>query len=144
MNEAQTITWRLHLASSPQRVYNMLATDEGRAQFWAEEAVEKEGMIAWRFPNGWELRTRVLASEPPHRFSVEYIGGSTVSFNLEPDGAGGTDLTLIDAGVRTEDYMETYAGWLSVLLALKAAVDFGVDLRNHDPNRSWDQGYVDN
>lgn len=36
------------------------------------------------------------------------------------------------------------AGWVSVLLALKAAVDFSVDLRNHDPGRTWDQGYADN
>jgi hypothetical protein len=31
-----------------------------------------------------------------------------------------------------------------VLLSLKAAVDFGVDLRTHDNNRHWDLGYVDN
>jgi hypothetical protein len=33
---------------------------------------------------------------------------------------------------------------VSVLLALKAAADFGVDLRNHDPARTWWQGYCDN
>lgn len=32
----------------------------------------------------------------------------------------------------------------SVLLALKAFVDHDVDLRNHDPTRTWDQGYCDN
>jgi hypothetical protein len=37
----------------------------------------------------------------------------------------------------------SFAGWASVLLALKAAVDFGVDLRHHDPERTWDQGYGD-
>jgi hypothetical protein len=31
-----------------------------------------------------------------------------------------------------------------VLLALKSAADFGVDLRNHDPARTWDQGYAEN
>jgi hypothetical protein len=30
-----------------------------------------------------------------------------------------------------------------VLLALKAAVDHGIDLRNHDPRRTWDRGYAD-
>jgi hypothetical protein len=30
-----------------------------------------------------------------------------------------------------------------VLFPFKAAADFGVDLRNHDPSRSWDQGYAD-
>jgi len=33
---------------------------------------------------------------------------------------------------------------VSVLLALKAVADFGVDLRNHDRRRSWTAGYVDN
>jgi hypothetical protein len=33
---------------------------------------------------------------------------------------------------------------VSVLLALKAAVDFSVDLRNHDAGRTWCSGYVDN
>ena len=36
------------------------------------------------------------------------------------------------------------AGWVSVLLTLKAAIDFDVDIRNHDPKRTWDQGYADN
>jgi hypothetical protein len=29
-------------------------------------------------------------------------------------------------------------------MAMKAAVDHGVDLRNHDPSRSWVTGYADN
>jgi hypothetical protein len=29
-------------------------------------------------------------------------------------------------------------------MALKAAADFGVDLRNHDRQRTWEQGYVEN
>jgi len=40
--------------------------------------------------------------------------------------------------------MEPCAGRVSVLLALKAAVDHGVDLRNHDRERTWVQGYADN
>ena len=39
---------------------------------------------------------------------------------------------------------ENRAGWVSVLLTLKAAADFGVDLRNHDPTRTWDQDFADN
>jgi hypothetical protein len=60
------------------------------------------------------------------------------------DGAGGTDLTLVDVGVPAADRAEVVAGWVSVLLALKATVDFGVDLRNHDPQRTWDTGYAEN
>jgi uncharacterized protein YndB with AHSA1/START domain len=139
-----SIRWRLHLAASPAEVYALLATDEGRARFWAESAVETDGSIDWRWPGGLSARTRVLEAVPPSRFSVEYFGGSRATFDLEEDGSGGTDLTLTDTGVRAEDWSETHAGWVSVLLALKAAADHGVDLRNHDPSRTWEDGYVDN
>jgi hypothetical protein len=36
------------------------------------------------------------------------------------------------------------AGWVFVLMALKASVNFVVDLRNHDSNRTWDEGYAEN
>jgi uncharacterized protein YndB with AHSA1/START domain len=135
---ALVIRWRLHLASSLEEVHAILATDAGRARFWAESAVEREGVITFRFPNGSVYEGRVLASEPPSLFEVDYFD-VPARFELEPDGSGGTDLTL------THDHRhpDTRPGWISVLLALKVAADFGVDLRNHDPTRTWDQGFVD-
>jgi uncharacterized protein YndB with AHSA1/START domain len=138
------VTWRLHLRTPPEQVYTLLATDAGRARFWAEAAVEAEGDIHFVFPNGATWRGRVLAAEPPGRFSLVYYGGSTTTFTLAGDGQGGTELALADEGVLEADYAEVLAGWVSVLLALKAAADFGVDLRNHDPARTWDQGYAEN
>ncbi|HEX5689403.1 MAG TPA: hypothetical protein VFX76_05345, partial [Roseiflexaceae bacterium] len=70
--------------------------------------------------------------------------GSTTTFTLEEDGAGGTEVLLTDRDVPAADRAEVAAGWVSVLLALKAAADFGVDLRNHDSARTWDQGYAEN
>jgi len=96
------------------------------------------------FPNGLEWIGQIIERTPPKCFIVVYIGGSTTSFDLIPGSAGGTDLTLTDAGVPDEDRAEVIAGWVSVLLALKAAVDFNIDLRNHDPSRTWDEGYVEN
>ncbi len=29
-------------------------------------------------------------------------------------------------------------------MAMKAAVDYDVDLRNHDPSQAWGTGYADN
>jgi uncharacterized protein YndB with AHSA1/START domain len=142
--DPQRISWRLHLASPPARVYQLLATDEGRARFWAESAQETNGVITWRWPNGMTGQGRILERHPPQRFVVEYLGGSIVTFDLRDDGAGGTDLALTDAGVADEWRDETIAGWVSVLMALKAAADFSVDLRNHDPQRTWDEGFVDN
>lgn len=63
---------------------------------------------------------------------------------MEEDGEGGTEVSLLATGVEESIRMEMTAGWVSVLMAMKAAVDFGVDLRNHDPSRSWVHGYADN
>lgn len=138
------IEWRLHLNSHPATVFNMLNTDEGRAQFWAESAIEENGVIHFRFPGGQLWDAKIFESAAPHRFSLEYYGGSRVEFVLQDDGQGGTDLTLQDHGVATKYRSEVIAGWVSVLMALKAAVDFEIDLRNHDITRTWQQGYVEN
>lgn len=138
------VKWRLHLEAPPPAVYEMLDTDEGRSRFWAESAAEAGGSIHFRFPNGQSWSGKLLERVALRRFAVEYVGGSVATFELEDDGRGGTDLTLTDEGVPATDRAEVTAGWASVLLALKAAVDFGADLRNHDPARTWDAGFVDN
>ncbi len=67
-----------------------------------------------------------------------------MTFALQAARTGGTDLTLTDEGVPEEGRTEVIAGWVSLLLALKATVEFNVDLRNHDRHRTWNDGYVDN
>ncbi len=52
------------------------------------------------------------------------------------------NLTL--SAKKVKYYDEELPGWISVLLALKAAADFSIDIRNHDARRTWDQGYCDN
>ncbi|MHA2232991.1 MAG: hypothetical protein ACXAB4_10905 [Candidatus Hodarchaeales archaeon] len=143
-DDTDSIKWRIHLHSSPSVVHKMLTTETGRARFWAESAPENNGEIRFNFPNGLVWEGKIIENLFPHRFSVEYFGGSIVSFDLNDDGKGGTDLLLTDLGVPSEDRCEVIAGWVSVLLTLKAAINFDVDLRNHDPKRTWDQGYADN
>lgn len=134
---------RVHLTAPPQRVFQFLATDAGRAAFWAESAMAGDGYIDFRFANGMTHRGRILAADAPRRFEVEYFGGARAAFELTDDGAGGTDLTLTERGIPAEWFAEQRAGWVTVLLALKGAVDFSIDLRNHDPNRTWEKGFVD-
>jgi uncharacterized protein YndB with AHSA1/START domain len=133
---------RLHLRSGPADVWRLLATDDGRVLFWAEQSTERDGVVRLVFPNGLVEELEVLVTEPPRRLVVSYFGERT-ELALEPDGSGGTDLHL-RAEAAGPGAAETSAGWVSVLMALKAAADFGVDLRNHDPARTWDQRFVDN
>jgi uncharacterized protein YndB with AHSA1/START domain len=142
--DPNSIRWRLHLRSPVSRVYQALSTDAGRAGFWAESARETDGVIHFVFPNGATWEGGILQAVAPRRYAVRYYGGSEAVFTLEEDGQGGTDLTLTDIGVPAAHRAEVIAGWVSVLLALKAAVDFGVDLRAHDAGRHWEHGYVEN
>ena len=89
------------------------------------------------------MEGRILESRPPGSFTIDYFGAVT-EFSLDDDGKGGTDLTLVASGVPENERVEVIAGWVSVLMALKAAVDHGVDLRNHDESRTWSDGYADN
>lgn len=136
------IRWRVHLPAPPEKVFETLTSDEGRAAFWAESTVERDGAIHFRFINGLEYESKVLEQHGPDVFALEYFGG-IARFELAPDGKGGTDLLLTHSGVLPEDWNEVHAGWLNVLFPLKAWLAGELDLRNHDPKRTWDDGYAD-
>jgi uncharacterized protein YndB with AHSA1/START domain len=136
------IRWRMHIPAPPEEVFAALDSDQGRASFWAESATETEGHIEFRFVNGYGCRSRVLERRPPRVFAIDYMGGPA-RFELTEDGRGGTDLLLTHEGTGPEEWSEVHAGWLNVLFPLKAWVAHGVDLRNHDPERTWDRGYAD-
>lgn len=142
--DGDTIRWRLHLRASPEEVYWMIATAEGRQRFWAESARDVRGRVLFEFPNGANLHAEVLAFERPKRYALRYFEGSSVEFRLDPDGDGGTLLTLTESGISGDSAAHNRPGWVSVLMSLKAAVDHGVDLRNHDPRYTWDEAFVDN
>jgi len=139
-----TITWKIHLQKPPEQVYDLIASNDGRAAFWAESAMELEEHIQFVFPDGQIWLGMILDAQPGKLFSVEYYGGSKATFRLSSDGKSGTLLELTDEGVPAADRTEVIAGWVSVLMALKAAAEFGVDLRNHDSEYTWDKGFADN
>ncbi len=136
------IRWRMHIAALPEHVFEALDSDEGRASFWAESAVETNGHIEFHFLTGDVYLSRVLERQPPHVFEIEYFGG-VARFELSSDRSGGTDLLLSHEGIGPGEWVEVHAGWLNVLFPLKAWLLHGVDLRNHDPDRSWAHGYAD-
>jgi hypothetical protein len=117
-----------------------LATDFGRASFWAETAPERDDRITFHILNYEPFPGRVLRRVPPVQLSLEYFGTIVVA----ADGCGGTELSLVASQVNEAIRMEMAAGWVRVLMAMKAAVDHAADFRNHDANRSWMQGYADN
>lgn len=98
-------------------------------------------MIEFEAKNGNRWSCRIVEQNPSSRFAMEY-GGLTI-FDLAADGRGGTDLTLTNTGFDPAERDDALPGWLNILLPLKARADFGVDIRNDDPDRDWGRGYVD-
>lgn len=141
-DKKETILWNLHLRSSPEKVFKLIATDAGRAKYWAESAKETDGVIEFKILNYPPFTDKILKKDFPV-FGVEYYG-TKVTFTVSSDGKNGIDLQLLAEDVSEDIRMEMAAGWVSVLLALKAAADFSVDLRNHELTRSWQNSYVDN
>lgn len=91
-------------------------------------------MIHFVLPGGRTDDAPIEQAVKDHLYVVRLFG-ERLTFSLAPDEARGTDLTLSHEG---HPYP---VPWVSLLLRLKAHVDFGADLRNHDPDRG--RGYVD-
>ena len=136
------IVWRLCLAVPPERVFAAWLSAQDHERFWCERSeVLPEGGFRQHFIDGTAATCEVVETTAPLLIRLRYFG-SRVSIQLEPRREG-TDLTLVALDVEPHDWSDVHAGWLNVLLPFKAWVDFGVDLRNHDPSRTWSQRYAD-
>jgi uncharacterized protein YndB with AHSA1/START domain len=83
-SELRIIRWKMHFASPPAKVVDALATDLGRARYWAESPPERDGRITFHILNYEPFSGRVLRRERPHLFVLEYFG-TIVEFTLEND-----------------------------------------------------------
>ena len=135
------IVWRLRLSAAPERVFSAWLTPDDHAGFWAERSERDPDGFRLVFIDGTVALCRVMENVKPSRIRLQYFG-SQVDITLEPLD-GGTDLTLTAQNVPADEWQEVFAGWLNVLLPFKAWVDFGVDIRSHDPKRTWRERYVD-
>ncbi len=141
MTSDRDILWRLHLSAPPDRVFHTWLDAEEQTRFWCERSRALPGGFELEFIDGTRERCAVVEATSPTLIRFVYFGAD-VEIALE-SAAGGTDLTLTSRGVPPEEWADTYAGWLNVLLPFKAWLEFGVDLRNHDPARTWRERYVD-
>ena len=137
------IVYRIRLESPAEKVFALLATDRGRESFWAERTRQNGDEITFYFSNGEKLQSRILESSSPRRFSLTYFNGSIVTFDIEVLPSG-THLKLQETHLSVSDENQNRAGWVSVLMNMKAQADHGIDLRNHNPEYTWSDGYVDN
>jgi len=63
---SDVILWNMHFRSSPQKVFDALTTNQGRAKYWAESTEENDGHITFHIYNYPPSTGRILAKESPH------------------------------------------------------------------------------
>jgi len=143
MDPGTPLLLRIRLQSNPDKIYECLTSDREREKFWVEKSIESDGGIFLLFPNGQKQMARIISDTPGKIFEIEYFG-SYVKFEIFPQQGKGCILQLSNDKIPAADWCEQYAGWVSVLMALKGYADYGIDLRNHHPDYSWDQHYIDN
>ena len=119
---------KVHCASAAGDVYRAVSTVLGRERFWAESAPESGGVISFVLADGRTDPSPIEEAVRDRRYQLRYFG-RRLTFTLTPADPG-TDLVL------DFDDPADAPELVSLLLRLKASVDFGVDLRNHDPARS--------
>ena len=141
IKDTDPIVWRLRLSSSPERVFSAWLTPADHVRFWAERSESHAEGFLLHFIDGTVELCRITDRISPSHIRMLYFG-SRVDITLTPLDEG-TDLTLTARDVPAAEWQDVYAGWLNVLLPFKAWVDFGIDIRSHDPARTWRQRYVD-
>ena len=137
------IEWKVHFKSPIEKVFEFLNTDKGRSKFWAEETKEEADFIEFKILNYPPYKAQIIEKISNKRLRLDYFG-TDVTFDLTQSDYLGTDLYLKAITPNQETKFEMTAGWVSVLMAMKAAVDFGIELRKHNSERSWENGYLDN
>jgi uncharacterized protein YndB with AHSA1/START domain len=142
VDPVDAIVWRLALAAPPDRVFQAWLTPADHQRFWCErsEALPTGG-YRLEFIDGTIELCAVEELQAPSQITFRYFH-SRVDIRLARRNDK-TDLTLVAHDVALHEWNDVHAGWLNVLLPFKAWVDFGIDLRNNDPRRTWSQRYVD-
>ena len=124
------ITFVRRLPRPIEKVWAALTVPERIADWFAEvESLDLRlgGAIHLKFPEvDYEIRGVVTALDPPRRLTWTWPQKdgteSTVTFELEPDGAG-CQLTLIERGLSLSQGAGNAAGWHAHLDGLEGACD---------------------
>ncbi len=142
----ESIERELHIAATPETVYEVISSPEHVQQWWPDEAQfdatpGATGFVAWgdrSTPGAKVVPLTVVEADPPRRFSFRWAqedgepaasgNSNLVTFDLTPS-AGGTLLRFTESGFRekglddealAQQYADHARGWDGFLPRLAA------------------------
>lgn len=154
MPEKKKRDWRqfrlkIEIAAKPEKVFRAW-TDDRIVPRWfcvkAEIKPKKKGRLYFEWLGGDKLETRVIDIKKNRLFFFPFgPKGEKVKLTIKPlKKCSGLELYQYDTtpedGLAVHNGCET--GWTFFLANLKAYLEQGIDLRSHDPKKSYLQGYI--
>ena len=140
-----TLVYTIYIASTPEKVWQALASAEFSRKYFFGNAVEVElkvgGAYIQRTPDGaLHISGEVVECDPPHKLTVtfnvnwpalvEKLGPTLVTYEIEPAGDA-VRLTLTEAHDRpiSDDILSGgRSGWPAILSSLKSLLESGKPL----------------
>jgi uncharacterized protein YndB with AHSA1/START domain len=104
------IVWRLSLASSPERVFELLDTDAGRERFWADRSHATDDGFELEFPGGLTSGVQVLERTPPTRLVIDYLGSRAELDSLRATAAAASSRSRATATIPRRTSSSSRAG----------------------------------
>ena len=144
-------TLKIEIKVSPDKVYKAW-TDERLITRWfcVNAACEprKNGRLYFEWLGGDKLETKILAANNNRLFRFPF-GRNNEKVEVKfTKVRGGTLVTLRQYSMKTTPepkwsmHKGCETGWTFFLANLKAFLERRIDLRSHDPKKSYAQGYV--
>jgi len=142
---------RVFIAAKPEKVFAAWTNDRLVSKWFTEKTIiepRKGGRLYFEWLAGDKLETKIVAIVKNKKFVFPFGPGKVeVAVTFKKDGKG-TICELHQYGMKTDPkskwnfHRGCIQGWTFFLTNLKAHLEHGLDLRSHDPNRSYRQDYV--
>lgn len=142
---------KIEIAAKPEKVFRAW-TDDRIVPRWfcvkAEIEPKKKGRLYFEWLGGDKLETRIIDIKKNRLFLFPFgPKGEKVKLTIIPLKKGsGLELHQYDMKTTPKDRWAMHkgceTGWTFFLANLKAYLEHGIDLRSHDPKKSYRQGYI--
>lgn len=142
---------KIEIAAPPERVYAAWTT-AAEVEAWFSVRCEIDaragGRLFYEWLGGDRLEANVIAARKNRELRIPFGPKGEEVRVVFTKIRGGTLCTLEQTGMRTspkqkiEMHLGCKTGWVFFLTNLKAYLEHGLDLRSHDPRRSYRTGYL--
>lgn len=142
---------RVFIRAKREKVYRAWTDEREIVKWFCEKAAiepRKGGRLYFEWLGNDKLDSTVITARKPSKFVFPF-GGKSVEVAISLSAVkGGTVVQLHQYNMTTSPRMKVNMhmgckeGWAFFLANLKSWLEHGVDLRDHNPKRSYVQGYI--